>query len=409
MAAARKWGLLELVLWDVILAAVAAVLVFVDSREAAEAGLRPAPSQPAPVQSPLPTSGGPDGGPVEAPRPTRKKVDPLKAEFERLADEAEGKSADEARRIYAKASRKLARSELWKRFMERESERLQGSERADARRLLFRVRLRATADLGASGRFASLAARTPPDLVDMERERSWAALRAKGSKGGLNLSGFSPDQTTHEGRRCRIESFVGSREGTEARNVVDATLATAEAVFGRQLPAIRVGILKEPAASSAKVDVATFARRGEPEAERLERIRLLTASWALERLHPGCLERWSGRALAEAAASLNFEAAGSRPTPLGRAARAVASESPPPGDGERLREILSRGEAASGKDDPTCSRLSRLATFALEEREGRATRLWTSLRAHAAAGKAFSKSIRSSRLEADWAAHERSP
>lgn len=406
MAAARKWGLLELVLWDVILAAVAAVLVFVDSREAAEAALRPAP-----FPSPVPrASQVPDEPPrVDPPAPTRKKADPLKAEFERLADEAEGKSPEEARRIYAKASRELAQSELWQRFMTRESERLLGAERADAKRLLFRVRLRVTADLGAKSRFTVLAQRTPPDLVDLERERSWVALRAKKAKSGLNLSGFSPDQTTHEGRRCRVESFVGSREGTEARNVVDATLATAEAVFGRELPAVRLGILKEPGSSSAKVDVVTFARRGEPESERLERIRLLTASWALERLHLGSLERWSGRALAEALAGVNFDAAGPQPTPLGRAARAVASESPPPGDGERLRAILAQGQGASGAEDPTCARLTRLAAFALHEREGRATRLWSSLRAHAAAGKAFPKGLRSSRLEADWAAHERAP
>jgi len=409
MAAARKWGLLELVLWDVILAAVAAVLVFVDSREAAELGLRPPPAKtPAPHASRVPQDPPPRVDPPQ-PSPSRAKVDPIKAEFERLADEAEGKSASEARRIYAKASRELAQSELWQRFMTRESERLLGAERADARRLLLRVRLRVTADLGAKGRFEVLAQRTPPDLVDMERERTWAATRAEKAKSGLNLSGFSPDQTTHEGRRCRIESFVGSREGTEARNVVDATLATAEAVFGRELPAVRLGVLKEPGASSAKVDVATFVRRGEPEAERLERIRLLSACWALERLHPGCLERWSGRALAEALAGVNFDAAGARPTPLGLAARAVASESPPPGDGERLRAILAQGQGASGKSDPTCARLTRLAAFALSEREGRATRLWSALRAHAAASKAFSKGLRSSRLEADWAAFERAP
>ena len=408
MAAARKWGLLELVLWDVILAAVAAVLVFVDSREAAEAGVRPPPPIPGAQATPIPEH-PPARVDPPTPSPPRAKADPLKAEFERLADEAEGKPASEARRIYAKASSQLAQSELWQRFMTRESERLLGAERADARRLLFRVRLRVSADLGAKGRFKVLAQRTPADLVDMERERSWAETRAQGAKSGLNLSGFSPDQTTHEGRRCRIESFVGSREGTEARNVVDATLATAEAVFGRELPAVRLGILKEPGAPSAKVDVATFVRRGELEAERLERIRLLSACWALERLHPGCLGRWSGVALAEALAGVNFDASGPRPTPLGLAARAVASESLPAGDGERLRAILAQGQGASGKADPTSARLTRLAAFALQEREGRATRLWSALRAHAAAGKTFSTGLRSSRLEADWATFERAP
>lgn len=408
MAAARKWGLLELVLWDVILAAVAAVLVFVDSREAAEAALRPGPpASPAATPEPIAPPPADSPRPATSQSPARPKADPLQAEFERLADEAEGKSASEARRIYAKASRALARSALWRRFMTRERERLLGAERADARRLLFRVRLRVTADLGAAGRFEELARLTPPDLIDLERERSWAALQAKGAKGGgLNLSGFSPDQTTHEGRRCRVESFLGSREGTEARNAVDAVLATAEQVFGRELRALRLGILKEPAAASTKVDVATFARRGEPEAERLERIRLLTASWALERLHPGCLERWSGRALAEALAGLTFDASGALPTPLGRAARAVASESTPPGDGALLRELLSTGESSS---DPTSARLTRLATFALQEREGQTKRLWSSLRAHAAAGQAFPQGLRTSRLEADWASFERAP
>lgn len=415
MAAARKWGLLELVLWDVILAAVAAVLVFVDSREAAEQALRPAATPQPSIQPSLepsarpsqPTDQPPDR--VRPPAPSRPKLDALKAELEGLADEAEGKSPDEARRIYAKASAKLAQSEPWQRFLTRENERLQGAERTDGRRLLFRVRICVAADLGLKAQFDALAKRTPADLVDLSRERTWLEMRLKGGQAGLNLSGFSPDQTTLEGRRCRIESFVGSREGTEARNVVDATLATAEVVFGRELPAIRVGILKEPGSPSAKVDVATFARRGETEAERLERIRLLTASWALERLHPGSLQRWSGRALAEALAGVNFDASGPRPTPLGRAARNVASESPPPGDGARLREILTKGEASFRSSDPTCARLTRLGAFALEERESRAARLWPALRAHAASGKAFPKGLRLARLEADWAAHESTP
>ncbi|MBL4845792.1 MAG: hypothetical protein JKY65_09715 [Planctomycetes bacterium] len=398
---------MELVLWDVILAAVAAVLVFVDSQEAAKQALLPAPS---PSAIPTPTQPSevpsPSARPATRRGPVRVKVDLLKQELERLSDEAEGKSPEETRRIYAKASVRLRASESWQRFMSREGERLLKAERGDGRRLVFRVRLQVAADRGARTWFETLAKQTPTDLIDLRQERAWVEARSKRG-GDLNLSGFSPGQKTIEGRRCRVESWIGSREGTEVRNVVDATLAQISAVFGRDIPALRIGLLKEPGEPGAKVDLATYPRTGETEAERLERVRVLAAGWALERIHPGCQDRWSGRAMAEAFAGASLEAGGSRPTPFGRSVRAVASGAIPDGSGDHLAALFAEGPNAEG--DPTGASAARLATFALVEREGRATRLWPALRAHAATGKAFPKSLRVGRLEQDWIAHERAP
>lgn len=412
MAAARKWGLLELVLWDVILAAVAAVLVYVDQKEAAQVARELA--TPPPSASPTPAP------PREIPRVTRAtRATPtprgpseasLQAEFDRLADAARDKPPAEARRIYAGASARLDESSVWQRFLRQEETRLRAAEATDARRLLLRVRLRAAADRGDSTRLEALAARTPPDLIDLEAERAWAKRRAGGKPGGgLDLKGFSPDQASVEGRRCRVESWLGRPEADALRSVVDATLAYTGAALQGEPPALRAALLATPGGAPTGFELVTFARSDESAAERAERVRLLTASAALQRMHPGCLTRWSGHALAEALAGATLESQGPRATALGTAARAVFSQALPDGRGALVEGLLSRGPDL--ERDPTGAAATRFLSYALREREGRAALLWGALLGDVAGRAPLAKALpgRAPRLEAAFCASEQGP
>lgn len=404
---------MELVLWDVILAAVAAVLVYVDQREAAQAPARAA--TPPPAASPTDPLTPPRGErALPSPRVTRANSgeQALQAEFDRLADEARGKSPADARRIYAGASARLDESSSWQRFLRQEETRLLAEEASGAKRLLLRVRLRAAADRGETSRIDALAAHTPPDLIDLPAERAWGRLRAgEGGAGakGLDLQGFSPDHASVEGRRCRVDAWLGRAEAEALRDAVDATLAYIAQSLQAEPPPLRVALLAAAQAPPAGFEVISYARSDETQPERLARVQLLAASVALERMHPGSLQRWTGRALAHALAGATLETRGPRATAQGLAARAVFSQALPDGRGATVEGLLAQGPDLAR--DPCGAAAVRLVSYALREREGRAALLWGALLAEVGGRAPLDKALsgQARRIEAAWSASEQGP
>lgn len=414
MSSGAKKSLVELVLWDVILAGVAAFLLFVDARLAAEARALPAPPGPEAAASPAgdspPSEGGDEGG---GPARVDGREAELEAELERLQAQAKGQPAGEALQTYEGASAALRASAAWRRFWPLERERLQRSVEEEALIRWLGRGVEVAADLGRSARARELVAALPAAAQGRyQGELDWAQAQAERKAtpagqggGGLKLSGgYDPKQGRAEGSRCVVECGLGQQEAERLRGAAEDALVMLEALAGRRpASACRVAVLADAAQPAPKsYDVLSRARPGEAPAARAERVAWLAADWGARQLFPGA-ERWTRAALIEVLAG-SVQRAGSAPglNALGQAQASLLEL--PEGSGSELGALASEGPGAR----PARRALALgLVRFALAERDQAAIELWPALLDDARGAKplsAWMTPTRAAGLEAAWRA-----
>ncbi|MGE0709935.1 MAG: hypothetical protein AB7N76_25385 [Planctomycetota bacterium] len=410
----QKSSVVELVLWDVILAGVAAGLLYFDARQGADAQSKhpPPAASPSPSASASPSSSpGPKPGFSATPEPSRAdpSVAAAEQELRRLQEEAKGRGAADALRIYEGASPALQTSAAWRRFWPGEQERLQAAARGEALARCLVRELQVAADLGRRQRVEALIAALPADARDPQRdEPAWAdqqRARPKGPVGGtgLQLEGYDPNLTSTAGELATVVGWSGEAEAKAIRVAAEDALLELTTLLGRRLPKPLVLVmLKEGAKPPPSFDVLSRERPGEELAAREERGAWLAARWGVERLLPGG-ERWTRAALVRYLAGCLQAGPKAGLNALGRAQAALLEA--PDGTGNLLLGLAARGPNALA--DPAGARAVGLLRFAAAEREGAAIELWPALIADARGAGAlsgFMTPARATGLEAAWRA-----
>ncbi|RMG12317.1 MAG: hypothetical protein D6731_13950 [Planctomycetota bacterium] len=425
-----KAGLVELVLWDVVLLALVGGLYWADGRLAE--GAASSPVSPTPAAAPGEDAAGrskhtataPERAPPPArppaprstagPRPERPAQEAgeeamakedqaavLLSEVERRAEAALDRGEAEAALDALRDAPPWVRAE--RRWAELRARVEAAAETAD-RALCLRLDLRLAADAGNVPAARALLALLPPDLREALADEGVRAERhaPEAVEEGLAIRGFSPDRIRLDGVRCSIDCTLARERASTLLNGLDRLAELAEEFLDASAGHVVVRLLEadDAPARPAPEELFLYRRSGEPPRELDLRLRLALARRLVRAAAgPSAVRQWV-YALADALAGAEADAS-RRPrcNALGAARRRLFHRTPPDGTGTVLLRTV------GGEEDPARAGAWALAHYALFASSPGARELWRLLRKELRAPGALAAEItpvRAAGLEPGW-------
>lgn len=426
MRSRGRIGLTELVLWDVVLAGLAAGLVYVDSRweraapKPVEQAVKTNQKKRAKRKTVEPAHKSPAAhtGTRRASASDDPPPDPAEAELSDLRAKARvhlPKRPDKALAVYERAPASLRRSVAWQAFWPGERKRLLAGLEATDLLTALRPEVQLAADAGRPRAVQSLLARLPvagraaldPEITRAKQAQAAQTKPPKKKGGGLEIKGFSPDAVKLKGVRCVVQGGLGRTVSEAVRDEVDGLLERGERLLGRSLSArldLRLLAPADEAVKHTAVLRTTRQRNQEPAPAVRARARYLAARWLATQLLRPASGFWRvsfARALAGArdrAGALRAE---------GQARRRLFLAAKPDGSGTVLLGLARKTRDDS--DDPAGTRGWALVHFACFSSDSAALdlkrALLDELGGKPGALAAFLTPTRAVGLERKWVAH----